>query len=310
MPGVSAIRGVTGKARRIFRRYVRDPGFRERLKQVQELDQKENLETSPPNDEHIDLVCLWAAEFYTPSHHEKLVESFATLGWDKEKWTRGSGDPITWLNGLRGDHQGGAWMNLGVLAPHNSKVLSRTQDRIVELPAGVKYATAGIHSLTPSLVCIVVCFVFEKHWSDIFNSPLRTDHRTYATRTRHGWQYHMPRHQKIDRINGIRSNLSQLAATWFSKNLPGLFSSGLSEGELPTCEFITTRLVDPFASRTEQVHSILGYPEIMGISQDRHVWRYEGIPDLKLRLPTGSARGPKNHSILAMREPNAIRESV
>ena len=46
-------------------------------------------------------------------------------------------------------------MNLGVLAPHNSKVLSRTQDRIVELPAGVKYATAGIHSLTPSLVCIV-----------------------------------------------------------------------------------------------------------------------------------------------------------
>ena len=87
MPGVSAIRGVTGKARRIFRRYVRDPGFRERLKQVQELDQKENLETSPPNDEHIDLVCLWAAEFYTPSHHEKLVESFATLGWDKEKWT-------------------------------------------------------------------------------------------------------------------------------------------------------------------------------------------------------------------------------
>ena len=47
MPGVSAIRGVTGKARRIFRRYVRDPGFRERLKQVQEL-----VLSQPPNNNY------------------------------------------------------------------------------------------------------------------------------------------------------------------------------------------------------------------------------------------------------------------
>lgn len=309
MPGVGSIKDVTGRVRRLYRKYVRDPRIKDGLNQVQELDPIENLETSPPDDEHINLVCLWAAEFYTPSHNEKLVDSFAKLGWDKEKWTRGSGDPIAWLNGLRGDHQGGAWMNLGVLAPHDSKFFSRTQDRIVELPAGVMYATAGMHSLTPSLVCIIVCFVFEGHWSDTFNSALRTDHRTYATRIKHGWQYHMPRHQKIDRINEIRSNLSQLAATWFSKNLPGLFSSGLSEGELPTCEFITTRLFDPFASRTVQEHSILGYSEIMGISQDRHVWRYEGIPDLKLSLPTGIARGPKLHSILAMREPTPCEDS-
>ena len=303
MPQVSSIEDVTGRVRRIFRRYVRDPDFKEGLKQVQELDENENLETSPPNNERIDLVCLWAAEFYTPSHHEKLVDSFAKLGWDKEKWTRGSGDPIAWLNGLRGDHRGGAWMNLGLLAPHDSKLFSRTQDRIVELPAGMMYATAGIYSLTPSLVCIVVCFVFDEHWLDKFDCALRTDHRTYATRTIHGWQYHMPRHQKIDRINEIRASLSQLAASWFSRNLPGLFSSGLAEGELPTCEFITTRLVDPFASPTQQTNSILGYPGIMGISQDRHVWRYESIPNLKLRLPTGRERGPKYHSILAMREP-------
>ena len=303
------IRNVAGNARRLYRKYVRDARIKDELKEVRELDPIENLETSPPDDEHIDLVCLWAAEFYTPSHNEKLVDSFAKLGWDKEKWTRGSGDPIAWLNGLRGDHQGGAWMNLGLLAPHDSKFFSRTQDRIVELPAGVKYATAGIHSLTPSLVCIVVCFVFEEHWSDKFNRALRTDHRTYATRTKHGWQYHMPRHQKIDRINEIRSHLSQLAATWFSKNLPGLFSSGLPEGELPTCEFITTRLVDPFVSRTVQEHSILGYSEIVGISQDHHVWGYGGIPSLKLRLPTGFARGPKLHSILAMREPTPCEDS-
>ena len=175
--------------------------------------------------------------------------------------------------------------------------------RTVELPEGVEYATAGIYSLTASLVSVVVCFVFEDSWSNSINDALRTEHRTYATPTERGWRLHTPRHQKIDRVNEIRGELSQLAATWFSKNLPGLFSSGVFRGDIPTCEFITTRLVEPFPTLAEQVHSVLGYPAVMGIGRNHRVWRYGSTPDLKLRLPTSRERDPEYHSILAMREP-------
>lgn len=305
MPGANFIRNVTGKFRRIYRRYVRDRQFKEMLSQVQELDSTENLETSPPADEHIELVCLWAVEFYTPSHYEKLVDSFVKLGWGKDDARGGSGDPIAWLNGLRGDYQGGAWMNLGLFAPQDSTVLLGPHVRKMELPAGVKYATAGIYSLTSTLVSVVVCFVFEGSWSGSFNTALRTEHRTYATPTERGWTLHTPRHQKMDRINAIRSELSHLAASWFSKNLPGLFSSGIFRAEIPTCELITTRQIEPFPTRAEQVSSVLGYPGVMGIGRNHGVWRYESTQNLKLRLPTGREPGPEYHSILAMREPSS-----
>lgn len=303
MPGADFIRNIAGKVRRIFREYAGNRQYREMLRQVRARDPKENLETSPPADERIDLVCLWATEFYTTSHNEQLVDSFVKLGWGKEGANGGSGDPIGWLNGSSGGHQGSAWMNLGVLVPHGSRRFFVPHYRTVELPAGVEYATAGLYSLTPSLVSVVVCFVFEDSWSNSFNNALRTEYRTYATPTEHGRRFHTPKHQKTERVNEIRGELSQLAATWFSKNLPGLFSSGVFRGDIPTCEFITTRLVEPFPTRAEQAHSVLGYPAVMGIGRNYGVWSYGDTPDLKLRLPTSRERDPEYHSILAMREP-------
>ena len=46
-------------------------------------DPSSNVETTPPEDEQVDLHCMWAVEFYAPSHVDKLVDNLKKLGWDQ-----------------------------------------------------------------------------------------------------------------------------------------------------------------------------------------------------------------------------------
>ena len=288
--------------RKFVSRYVKGFRLNEFLAERLELDPKENFDTTPPKDEFIDLVCLWAVEFYTPAHTDSLIDSLISLGWDRDEGPGELHNPITWLEGLRRNHLGGAWLNLGLLGPNNSKVFWRGPDHKVPLPPNVQYATAGLYSLTPSLVCIVVCFVFDDGSTGMFDKTLRTDHSTYATPTRSGWQFHRPLNQKSDNIGKCRIELSKLAFDWFALHLPGLFSSGFLGGQLPTCELITTRLYEPFDSLTEGEDLVYGYRWILGIGRDTDAWKYKTTPDVRLKLPDGREQSTRYHGILAMRE--------
>ena len=207
---------------------------------VREHDPHENAATAPPDDEFVDLCCLWAVEFYTSDHMDSLVSSFRRLGWaaDVDPDSH-STDPVAWLHRLSRFPHGGGCMNLGVLVPQGSDLFPLfppSHKHGVLLPAGVEYASAGIHDISPSLVSIAICFVFDEHYSARLDIALRTDRQTYTTPTLHGRRIHSPLTQKINHIGQIRTETSRLAAAWFSENLPGLFSSGLLGGALPICE--------------------------------------------------------------------------
>ena len=287
---------------RFVSQYLKGYPLKDRLTEYRERDPQENFDTTPPEDEFIDLVCLWAVEIYTPSHIDSLVDSFIGLGWDRDGDPGELPNPITWLEGLRRDHLGGAWLNLGLLGASNLKAFWRGPDHEVPLPPNVQYATAGLYSLTPSLVCMVVGFVFDNASAGMFDRALRTDHSTYATPTRRGWQFRGPLNQKSDHITKCRTELSNLAFDWFARHLPGLFSSGLLGGQLPTCELITTRLYEPFESLSEGENPVYGYRWILGLGRDIDAWKYKGAPNLRLRLPRGWEQEPRHHAVLAMRE--------
>ena len=292
--------------RRLVSRYLKGNHINEVLKEYHEKgDPKENSGTAPPEDEFIDLVCMWAVEFYTPAHIDGLIESFVKLGWGEDpiRDRGGSQDPIGWLEGLRRHHLGGSWMNLGILTPNKSDLYFGGMYHEVPLPPNIKYAEAGIHSLTPSLNCIVACFVFDEKSSGILDRALRTDHSTFATPTKGGgWRFHTAANQKAESIGKCRDELSELAYTWFSEHLPGLFCSGLWNGRMPTCELITTRTAEPFAARTEEERAPFGFRRALGISLDFDTWNYKNIPGMRLKLPTHHERDPRYHAILAMRE--------
>lgn len=49
--------------------------------QREEVDPEKNRMTSPPEDERIEVRCIWLTEFYAPSHVPTLLSGLEKLGW-------------------------------------------------------------------------------------------------------------------------------------------------------------------------------------------------------------------------------------
>ena len=219
------------------------------LEMHRESDPVENLETSPPEDERIHMRCLWAVEFYTPSHVDKLLDSLRKLGWDQED-IPGRDSPASWVISTRlVSQRGGSWLNLGIIRPVNDTRPWPSRDRTAPLPMHVHYALGGLHSLTPSLTCIVMCFVFEESFQSRLDEVLRRDRQTFTKPVRRGRQIFGPEAQKSEEVRSVRHECVSLAANWFKENLPGVFSSGLLGEQLPTYELVTLHGTEPFPSR-------------------------------------------------------------
>ena len=128
-----------------------------------EGDPGENAETTPPDDEFIDLNCLWVVEFYTPDQRNNLIDGFRKLGWEYEDTDDvNSRNPVVWLNGPYRRFQGGAWLSLGTLIPEGSERRFLGPTHRVPLPPGISYAHGKIQNISPSLNCIVICFVLRR----------------------------------------------------------------------------------------------------------------------------------------------------
>ena len=273
----------------------------------QKRDPQDNASTTPPEDERIDLCCAWGIEFYTPTHIPDLIKGFRKLGWNTDDLHDPSRDPESWLYGLRRFQHGGAWMNLGYLIPKDSgRSLSGADQRVAPLPPCAKYASAGIYSISPSLISVVVCFVFNDDTSTMFDKALRTNRQTYTTPIRRGHQIHNVRTLKADHIRQIRTNINRQIGSWFSQNLAGLFSSGILDHDIPTCEFITLKKAEPFPSQIEGENNFQEYLDLLGITRDFDVWESSGTPGLKFRMPNYVERNPRYHSILAIKEDRHI----
>ena len=279
------------------------PDTTDQLAFWRERDPDRNAESTPPETEYIDLNCLWAVELYTPDHISDLIDGFRKLGWepgDPDDPT--DRDPVNWLRGLNRYGMHGSWMNLGVLVTDTSEARFVTPTHRVHLPDGVSHATIGIHSITPSLVGVAICFVFEEEFSKVFDRLLRKQRRTFTTRTRRGQLFHPPENQKHDDVRRIRNEISKSAAAWFQDNLPGEFASGTLYGDIPTCELITLRNAEPFPTAEERSPRKNEYLSILGLQDDFNVWRSANTPKLKVKLRLSMNRDPINHAVAAIKE--------
>ena len=268
------------------------------LEHVRERDADENRDTAPAEDERIDLQCLWAVEFYTPSHADRLLENLERLGWDQEGFPSRE-SPASWVRMSRQLTEGGRWINLGIIRSRGDTREWPRRDRTAELPEKVRYADGGIFSITPSLTCIVMRFVFEDGYECELESALRKERTTFLRSVSRGHLIFGPRAQKTEEVRSIRYERMVMAMGWFQKNLPGIFSAGLLEGKMPTCELITLRELEPFPSRDEEGRP----PQYLGILELEFTssgWASTDVEGLKLAL---GLRGKdlENHSVFALR---------
>ena len=190
------------------------------------------------------------------------------------------------VDGLRRHQYGGSWLNLGYLVPKDSGPLFRGADKsVAPLPSSVAYASAGIYEVSPSLLSVIVCFVFDDNMSRMFDDALRTDRQTYTTPVRRGWKVNNPREQKRAHIAHIRTSTAREIGSWFSENLPGLFSSGILDYEIATCEFLTLHEGEPFPSQVEGEENFHEYLDILGLWRGFDTWKSANIPGLRFRMP-------------------------
>lgn len=291
---------VQNTVRDRFNRHSYDDDSASRLALYQKNDPTRNAETTPPEDDRPDLPCIWAVEFYTPSYVDKLVDHLEKLGWDQNDLL-GRESPASWVRTSRQYSEGGSWFELGTIRSDNDKRPWPSTGRTAPLPKYVRYAGGGIYSLTPSLTCIVICFVFEDEFRCRLDSVLRRHRQTFTQPvSRSANEIFDPERQKTNEVRQLRQECVNLAATWFRENLPGVFSSGLLGDQLPTFELVTLKKAEPFPDPEGEEYTSTGYLRVLGLQFSASVWKSKDTPNLKFSLDI-LGQNLEYHSVFAAR---------
>ena len=287
-----------------------DPYSDENLsRRRRERDAESNKETTPPDNEVIDLCCIWAVEFFTPSHLDALLTGVKRFGWKQEGF-RSLRDIEEWVDdsgklspGVRGNR-----LNLGFVSSSNSPFtgpsgtndMTRSQVHPDALPPPHITAISGcLISITSSLSCVIMCFLLDDDYAKKLDAVLKNDRQTKYKGPPHFRAILDPVRQKGGDVKQVRHEIKTTVTKWFSLNFPGLFSSGLLEGEMPTCEFVTLRDAEPFPSTRDSASYFL---RLLGLDFSDDVWASTDIPGLKLSLGDWAGRIPQYHSVLSMME--------
>ena len=285
-------------ANRFFPRYFKRPYPKDRLAEILSTDYEDNVRSKPPEDESVGLCSMWVIEFYTPSYMNGLFDSLGRLGWNDDDHSR---NPTSLLKSHTAIQFGHRRIPLGPILPRNSSETRIVESLRADLPSDVKYVNGDIHCLTPSLISIVLEFVFDETLSTAYDTALRLDRKSYVTPAADGYRIHSPENQKADHVDQIRKQAAEIASGWITNNMPGIFSSGLLKGDFPTCEFVTLRKATPFPSPTELDETATGYLSKLGLGSSFDAWESAIQPRLRFD-PTRRKRLGKHHGILSLNE--------
>lgn len=290
-------------AHRYLPSIVRNPEWSLQLAHMRVRDPELNARSEPPSDEVIDLHCVWAIEFYTPSQIAELLAGFERLGWNiSDDASDFTSNPALWIQRTRQSAQGAAWMNLGIIQrPDKKAFVGRV--RSATLPHGVDYGFAGMYSLTSSITCVVLGFVLDETQSRRFDKALRLKRETRIKPLRgRGYQILGPDSQKKDEISNIRSQVRELPSNWLRTYLPGLFANGILAGEYPTCELLTVRKAVPFAPRGISEDDNSQWLYILDLDTYYGVWQARWCEGLKFAWPLAKDGSNKYHAAIVARE--------
>ena len=293
----ASLRVLSWKERQ--RRRRRREGERETIAFFEELDPDINRNTSPPIDESVHVRCAWAIEFYTPAHMDQLAMNLMHFNHTSSVRVHNTELLDNWVDELHRVRYGGGWVNLGTLVRKGERSKFINPTREVELPPSVDYAIARAFRVSPSTVCIAVCFVFDDNFSAIYDRELRKYRNTYTERTTRGSSILTPDLQKSASIECIRSEISGRSTDWFRDHFPGIFSSGSLERNVPICEFMTLLAAKPFPQTQLDVQPVPKYLDLLGLGNGWDAWRHADIHGLHFSVQRGRRGSRLNFSTLS-----------
>jgi hypothetical protein len=243
------------------------------------LDDEQNRESAPPDDELIDLQCMFVAEGYLPAHVPKLLAGMRKVGWDREDPLNRS--PFGWVQRSRESGGSGGWAPVGYLVQESVGGLGPS--RQMDLPDGVDYAYAVFWAISPGLTMLTIQFVFTDDQALVLDGILRKTYSSFTTPSEQGWLIHDPGNQKRQAVLEARRELRCRCGQWLAERLPGAFAGGLMDGDWPAVDVLTAVKFDPLSDGDRT--GIWDYKEILQLEGGYEVLHSSQVEDLRLRLP-------------------------
>ena len=170
------------------------------------------------------------------------------------------------------------------------------------IPPHVDYALAAMYSLTSSITCIVLCFIFDEKYCGRSDETLRRKRKTICNPFPVADIACRAHHIKRQPTFRICAEMRALVSNWFCTQLPGLFSSGIMEDEFPTCEFVTLRKMQPFPKQDEEDHEAKEWLSLLDMDSDWDAWLADDLPGLKFAWRILRDIKSRFHAVIAARE--------
>ena len=259
-----------------------------------DMDDDFNKRSAPPPEEHIDLMCIWGIEFYTPSLVDRLEKNLHELHRSNVSTFRSSHHPVHWLRSLRRFRYSGGWTPLGPFAPQNESQADGPQ-RLPLTPPHVSAVHGHIASLSPSLIAVSMCFVLDESLSAVANASLRENRTSTWEPIENGKGLQDPRSQKQRDFDRIRLELQGGVHEWFEMHLPGVFTVG--KAEVPTCQLITAKVARPYRQGDEKAPDWFSYQRIVGFEKGMDSWHLKDADGFVFDVPDNSS-----HSVFVANE--------
>jgi hypothetical protein len=263
---------------------------------LEKRDFEANEKTTPPIDEKVKIPALWAFEVYTPSFIESFHKGISKFGWEEDVWSINS-DFQHSLDELRSRGSGSGWLNLGYIVNESTKSFWPGTKK-AKLPEGIFCIKATLLQLLPSTTIFACQFILSEDLANSIETPLRNTYETYKKPIKNGYIEQNVSHQKEDAVTLTREYLKNLCCSWFSKNFPGLFSSGALDGEFPICELVTFEKFIPFESKFEERKWYGNYISMLKLESDFDSWECEELEGIFLQIDEGMRQDNKYNLVL------------
>jgi hypothetical protein len=255
---------------------------RQGLPEIRSMDKEENEKGHLPDGEHIEVHCLWVVECYPPSKVGGLIAGLRELGLDQARFGMEQGGAVEWVIKSRGSGFAGGWRNLGFFTRPRTPMFGA--DRVLtELPAFAEFASGSLYALSPSLTGLVVRFVLTDALGHEIDGALNRNYRTeIRSAGASAITYDGPDQQRRSSVDDCLRDARGQGAAWVRKHVPGFFAAETG-GDHPTCTFLTTEILRPFAE--EKPHDWGTYAGVLGLDRDHEAWDLQSYPGLSIHVP-------------------------
>lgn len=254
-----------------FPRLVPSPDQAER-EYLLSRDASDNLASRVPPEEQLRRIALWGVEVYGPAHANLLRQALERFGWHGfNPWNPNL--LTSWQH--RDDSQKWIWLGL-IERPGENRFISTHH---APLPDIADHAHGWICYLSPSVVVLGMCFVLKEAATGTCQSAIDSDRKTVYVPFNGGLHLFPVGHAKERSIESDRLWARATVVDWFSAHIPGLFSLGQYDSELPTVELITTVEQDLLNARHQTVApdwKCLAIPDV------EEVWTLADLEGLRL----------------------------